>query len=379
MKILYACNDLDYFKAHRLFLAQAMVDKGYTVSLSTGVEPHSKGLPHNTAMKLLEVELDRHQLNFKSDLSLVGSYLKHIKTEKPDVIHAITIKPILFMGVALLINKMLLRKTPKLILTFPGLGKVFEPDKSLKAKARKFVVSIVLGLSNRSLKPQATFENYASMEELAKENVVSLDRSSIVMGAGIDRELFYSKTRKGDLIVLFASRLLKAKGLGEYIEAATHLKKDFPKVTFQVAGKFETDNPDAYPLDEIKAASDEGIIDYLGTIDPQNMPEILRQSDVHVAPSKLQEGLPRVVLEAASCGCCIIASDHEMLQRFVVDDKTGWLLEDVSSELIEEKLRLVLSNPKKAREMGKLVAKTMNDLPIFEDNLIAHFEKLYEN
>lgn len=379
MKILYACNDLDYFKAHRLFLTQAMVDKGYAVSLSTGVECNSKELPDHAAVKLLKVELDRHQLNFKSDLSLIGSYLEHIKTEKPDIVHAITIKPILFMGLALIVNKLLLRKNPKLILTFPGLGKVFEPDKSLKAKARKFIVSTFLGLSNRILKPQATFENYASMEELAKENVVTLERSSIVMGAGIDRDLFYSQTRKGDLIVLFASRLLKAKGLGEYIEAANKLRKDFPKVTFQVAGKYEADNPDAFPLDEIKAANNEGIIDYLGTIDPQKMPEILRQSDIHVAPSKLQEGLPRVVLEAASCGCCIIASDHEMLQRFVVEGKTGWLLEDVTSELIEEKLRLVLSNPTKAREMGKLLAKTMNDLPIFEDNLITHFEKLYEN
>lgn len=379
MKILYACNDLDYFKAHRLFLAQAMIDKGYAVSLSTGVEPNSKGLPESSAVKLLKVELDRHQLNLKSDLSLIGSYLEQIKSEKPDVVHAITIKPILFMGLALLVNKLLWRKTPKLILTFPGLGKVFEPDKSLKAKARKFIVSTFLGISNRVLKPQSTFENYASMEELAKENVVTLERSSIVMGAGIDRDLFYSKTRKGDLVVLFASRLLRAKGLGEYIEAAINLRKDFPNVTFQVAGKYEADNPDAFPLDDITVASDEGIIDYLGTIDSHKMSGLLRQSDILVAPSKLQEGLPRVVLEAASCGCCIIASDHEMLQRFVVEGKTGWLLEDVTSELIEEKLRIALSKPAKAREMGELVAQTMNDLPIFEDNLVVHFEKLYEN
>lgn len=379
MKILYVCNDLDYFKAHRMFLAEAMVDKGYEVSLSTGVEQSSKGLPSKSVVKLLKVELDRHRLNFKSDISLVGNYLKQIKLEKPDVVHAITIKPILFMGFALLLNKLLLRKNPKLIWTFPGLGKVFEPDESLKAKIRKFLVSSVLGISNRSLKPKATFENYTSMEELVKEKVVSLERSSIVMGAGIDRDLFYTQDRSGDLVVLFASRLLKAKGLGEYIEAASNLRKEFPNVVFQVAGKYESDNPDAFSLDEITLARDEGIIEYLGAIEPERMPHILRQSDIHVAPSKLQEGLPRVVLEAASCGCCIIASDHEMLRRFVFHDKTGWLLDCVTTELIEEKLRVALSNSKKTRKMGNQVAKTMNDLPIFEDNLIAHFENLYEN
>ncbi len=362
-----------------MFLAEAMVDKGYEVSLSTGVEQSSKGLPSTSVVKLLKVELDRHRLNFKSDISLVGNYLKQIKVEKPDFVHAITIKPILFMALALLLNKLLLRKNPKLIWTFPGLGKVFEPDTRLKAKIRKLLVSSLLGISNFFLKPKATFENYTSMEELVKENVVSSERSSIVMGAGIDRDLFYTQDRSGDLVVLFASRLLKAKGLGEYIEAATNLRKEFPNVVFQVAGKYESDNPDAFPLDEITAPNEEGIIEYLGAIEPQEIPQILRQSDIHVAPSKLQEGLPRVVLEAASCGCCIIASDHEMLQRFVFHDQTGWLLECVTTELIEEKLRMALSNSKKTREMGRQVAKTMNDLPIFEDNLITHFENLYEN
>ena len=379
MKILYVCNDLDYFKAHRMFLAEAMVDKGYEVSLSTGVEQSSKGLPATSAVKLLKVELDRYRLNLKSDISLIGKYLKQIKTEKPDVVHAITIKPILFMGIALIFNRFLLGKNPKLIWTFPGLGKVFEPDESFKAKIRKFFVSNLLGISNRFLKPNATFENYASMEQLVKEKVVSSQRSSIVMGAGIDRDLFYTQERSGDLVVLFASRLLKAKGLGEYIKAATSLRKEFPNVVFQVAGKYESDNPDAFPLDEITAANEEGIIEYLGVIEPRDMPQTLRQSDIHVAPSKLQEGLPRVVLEAASCGCCIIASDHEMLRRFVFDDHTGWLLDNVTTELIEARLRVALSNAKKTREMGRQVAKNMNELPIFEDNLITHFENLYEN
>lgn len=378
MKILYACNDLDYFKAHRWFLAQAMLDKGHEVTLSTGVEKNSKGVSDVSAIKVLEVDLDRHRLNLKSDPALIGRYLRQIKSERPDIVHAITIKPILFMGIALLINKLLLRETPKLILTFPGLGRVFEPDKSFMAKVRKFVVSGLLRLSNRVLKPHATFENFASMEELVKEKAVSSERSSIVMGAGIDRNLFYPGERKGDLVVLFASRLLKAKGVGEFIEAATSLRKDFPDVVFQVAGKFETDNPNAFPLAKISAASDNGIIEYLGAIEPENMPDILRQSDIHVAPSKLREGLPRVVLEAASSGCCIIASDHEMLRRFVDEGETGWLLEDVTSQLIEEKLRMALVSPEETRDMGKLVAKRMYQLPIFEDNLIDHFEKLYE-
>lgn len=378
LKILYACNDLDYFIAHRWFLAQAMTDKGWQVSLSTGIEQNSKGTPENTAVKVLKVELDRHRLNLLSDFGLIRSYLNQIKTEKPDVIHAITIKPILFMGLALLISKLLSRKTPKLILTYPGLGKVFEPDTNFKAKIRKFIVSNLLGLSNRFIKPEATFENYASMEELTQEQVVAPDCSSIVMGAGIDRELFYSQDREGSLVVLFASRLLNAKGLGEFIEAAHNLRKDYPNVIFQVAGKYETENPDAFALAEIMSANDKGIIEYLGTIDLENMPQVLRQSDILVAPSKLKEGLPRVVLEAASCGCCIIASDHEMLRQFVIENETGWLLDEVNARLIEERLRIALSNPKSTRAMGRFVATKMNNLPIFEDNLIAHFEKLYE-
>ena len=378
MKILYVCNDLDYFKAHRWFLARAMAKMGWEVFLSTGGVQGSKTNTHDDDIKILDVNLDRHKLNLISDFRLIRSYLEHLKVEKPDVVHAITIKPILFMGIALLLNKMMRRSSPKLILTYPGLGKVFEPDAGFKAKVRKLLVSTILKLSNRILKPHATFENFASMEELAKDKIVTKARSSVVMGAGIDRDVFYSAKREGELIVLFASRLLNAKGLGEYIKAAKVLKIEFPNVAFQVAGKQELDNPDSFSMDALLAVNEAGIIDYIGSIDPDKMPEILRQADIHVAPSKLQEGLPRVVLEAATCGCCIIASDHEMLQRFVREKETGWLLKEISSEVIESALRSALTNPEKTRKMGKLISKNISTLPIFEDNLIAHFQKLYQ-
>ena len=217
------------------------------------------------------------------------------------------------------------------------------------------------------------------MEELTKERVVTKQRASVVMGAGLDKNQFYSTKRKGDLTVLFASRLLKAKGLGEYIEAAKNLKKDFPKVKFQVAGKQELDNPDAFKNSDIISANNSGDIEFIGSIMPEEMPEVLRKVDIHVAPSKLQEGLPRVVLEAASCGCCIIASDHEMLSQFVKEDETGWLLKEVSVTTIEAALRVALSNSIKTRKMGELVAKKTRVLPIFEDSLIAHFSDIYQS
>lgn len=379
MKILYACNDLDYFNAHRGFLAQAMIAKGWQVILSTGGVEKSKSQQTKDSPRILSVSLDRHRLNFKSDLKLIGSYFNQIRTEKPDVVHAITIKPILFMGIALLLNKLFLGKAPKLVLTYPGLGRVFEPDDSYKARLRKFLVATSLKVSNQVLKPHSTFENHSSMEELVRMKIVTPANSSVVMGAGIDRGIFYTDRRKGSLTVLFASRLLKAKGLGEYIEAAKNLKVEFSKVRFQVAGKEEADNPDAFSMKELVAANDAGIIEYIGAIEPEKMPETLRQADIHVAPSKLQEGLPRVVLEAASCGCCVIASDHEMLQRFVIENETGWLMEKVSSKGIENKLRLALSDAEKTRAMGKLIASKMSELPIFEDNLINHFEELYQS
>ena len=355
-----------------------MAKIGWEVSLSTGGVQDSKTNTHNESVKILDVELDRHKLNLISDFGLIRSYLEQLKAEKPDVVHAITIKPILFMSIALLLNKLMRRNSPKLVLTYPGLGKVFEPDTGFKARIRKLLVSTILKLSNRILRSHATFENFSSMKELAKDKIVTKARSSVVMGAGINRDVFFSAKREGELVVLFASRLLNAKGLGEYINAARVLKTEFPNVIFQVAGKQELDNPDSFSMEALLAANTASVIDYIGSIDPDKMPEVLRQSDIHVAPSKLQEGLPRVVLEAATCGCCIIASDHEMLQKFVHEKETGWLLKETSAETIENALRSALSNPEKTREMGKQISKNMNALPVFEDNLIAHFQKLYQ-
>ena len=355
-----------------------MVSQGWDVILSTGGVQISDSNVNADGIKILDVNVDRHKFNLKTDIGLIGSYLKHLKSEKPDVIHAITIKPILFMGIALLLNKLMRRQSPKLVLTYPGLGKVFEPQTNIKTRIRKFVVSRALKFSNSILKPHATFENYSSMEELAKEKIITKENSSVVMGAGLDHSKFYSSKRKGGLVVLFASRLLNAKGLAEFIEAAKNLKVEFPKVDFQIAGKQEIDNPDCFSIPDLMSAHNKGDINYAGSLAPDQMPELLRKADIHVAPSKLQEGLPRVVLEAASCGCCLIASDHEMLRRFIIEGKTGWLLKEVSAEALEKVLRIALSNPAKTRKMGVLVAKKAEVLPIYEDNIISHFLEIYQ-
>lgn len=378
MKILYACNDLDYFAAHRMYLANAMVKEKWEVLLSTGGVEISEARIDAEHITILPVDLDRHQLNLQNDFGLIGAYIKQLNSEKPDVVHAITIKPILFMGLALLIQKMRFKPIPKLVWTFPGLGKVFEPDTSLKASLRKLIVSKLLQLSNFFLKPSSTFENYSNMNELIKKKIISQQNASVVMGAGLDREQFYSASRKGNLSVIFASRLLKAKGLEEYIEAAKTLKPEFPKVSFLVAGKHEADNPDAFSMSALSSAHEADIIDYIGAIAPQEMANTLRSADIHIAPSKLQEGLPRVVLEAASCGCCVIASDHEMLQKIVAEGETGSLLNEVSVKAIVNALRPLLSNTEKTRKMGSLIAKRAKDLPIYEDNITAHFLTIYD-
>jgi glycosyltransferase involved in cell wall biosynthesis len=379
LKILYACNDLDYFKAHRWFLADAMSRKGWDVSLSVGGIPGSKYSHDTGELKIIPVNLDRHKLNVSSDVKLLADYVSQLRKEKPDVVHAMTIKPVLFMGVALMINRLLLGKKIKLVLTYPGLGKVFEPDPGIKAGIRKFIVSSLLKLSNATLKPHATFENHVSMDELSSQGIVSSARASVVMGAGIDQKLFFAEERTGNLKVLFASRLINAKGLGEYIEAARQLKKKYPEVEFQVAGRAESDNPDAYDLQALKAHDRAGDIDYLGEFSPHDIAAVIRKSDIHVAPSKLQEGLPRVVLEAATCGCYIIATDHDMLRLFIKTGENGTLLKEVTVDTVCNALQVALNSPEHTRELGAETAGKMSKLPIFEENIIAHFEKLYQN
>lgn len=378
MKVLFACNDLDYFLLHRSNLLGSLLERGHDVTLCTGGNSQSaKRLP--SGVHFIPVALNQHRLDLLSDLKLTWQYARIVAETHPDAIHCFTIKPNLFMALALASRRLMLRKTPRLVQTFPGLGKVFEPSTGIAARMRRVVVATLLRLSCRILDSSATFENPADRDFMVKNGVVSADRTHVLAGAGVDIKTYVppSEQREGQLRFLFASRLLKAKGIGAFLETARTIHAEGGKASFLIAGKPDPDNPDQFDMSLIDAAQERGDIHYLGPLNSRQMVDALQNADVVCLPTLLREGLPRILVEAAACGCVLIASDQPAIRQILKQPETGWLIDPTAAHELTEVVRACLADRDEVRAMGMQNAVSIRMLPVDDESVSATFRKIY--
>lgn len=378
MKILIACNDLDYFLAHRANLLKPLLEGGHKVSICAGGNWASGG-QLSKDVRFIPVEVNQHHLDPRSDLKLMAHYARIIEDTKPDTVHCITIKPNLYMSLALALRRLQIKKTPRLVQTFPGLGKVFEPSSSIGAMVRRRLVAMLLRVSGSLLDRSATFENTADRDLMVRGGVVSATRAHVIAGAGLDMAIYRPKPtpRVGGLRFVFASRLLKAKGVGTFLNVAKTIRSEGGKASFLLAGKADPDNPDQFDMNLINAAHECGEIAYLGPLSPEQMVAALQQADVVCLPTRLREGFPRILIEAAACGCVLIASDQPAIRQILKQPDNGWLIDPDDEEELAETVRGCLRDPDAIRRMGVANAASIRQLPVDDASVSSAFTELY--
>lgn len=372
MKILYVCNDLAFFRAHRLALARHMARVGHQVAVASGMVAPGDTLDED--VELASLPITKHRFAPINDIRLVFAIRRHVKTSAPDIVHSITMKPNLFAAVAL---ATMWQKRPGLVMTFPGLGKVFEQRGGLWWGLRRRIVTGTFGFVRRRLDPVATVENPADAERLVGEGICASDRVIATLGAGLPLSAFTPATRRGPARVLMAGRLIRAKGIELYIKAVRRLRDDYPDTRFLLAGPLEEDDPDRIDLAAIDVAVREGVIDYRGAVPTNAMPDLLREADIVCLPTLLQEGLPRLLIEAAACGAAAIATDQPSTRQIIEDGQTGWLLQDVTVEGLAKTLNAALSDLAATRRIGAAAANAVRALPIGEEWVFTRFEEAY--
>ncbi|WP_422371740.1 glycosyltransferase [Hoeflea sp.] len=379
MKILILCNDTRYLIDHRLNIVSALADQGHQVTVVAGGDPEwSAQLP--ARVEFHHLPLLRHRFSLAQDLSLIRSYMRFVRRLDPDVVHSFTIKPNLYGAIALKLLALSGRMAPRLVMTFPGLGKVFEPGQNAVAGLRRSMVGTGLKLATRGLDYHATFENHDDRDHLAGLGVFEADRCHTLLGAGVDLSRFVSRSalRTGPLTFLYASRLLKAKGVGAYMEAARLRRHQGSKADFLVAGPDDPGNPDNFGLENIRAAEAEGVIRYIGNFPAHEMILALEQADVVCLPTRLREGLPRILIEAAATGSAVIASDQPAIRSILPGAHCGWLVEDPSGAAIAQAMKHAEADPGRTREIGLSNASLIRAMPIDDSSITGGFITLYE-
>ncbi|MDF2638073.1 MAG: hypothetical protein K0R64_1057 [Novosphingobium lindaniclasticum] len=272
------------------------------------------------------VPMARTGTNPLKDAALLSAYMRLMMAEKPDLVLAYTQKPIIYGGIAAR-----LLCVPRFFALMSGLGYVFSED----SKARKGLRWAVTRLYREAVRrSRGVFVfNADDRQEMIDLGIVTRRQNVIqVPGSGIDLERFrLEPLPRGRLRFLLVGRLMRDKGIYEFVEAARQLKLDNPEVEFCVLGHYERDNPTG--IDEVECArlARQYPVQFIpGTSDVR---PYLASCSVFVLPSYYREGLPRTILEAMATGRPVITTDMPGCREPIIEGENGFLVSprDVNS------------------------------------------------
>ena len=340
-KILFIVNADWFFCSHRLNIGVEAIKNNYEVHLATkftGCE--EKLIP--LGFKIHPITFDRGSNLIKTAKSFFQIFFL-IKKIKPDIVHAITLKPIIFGGFA---AKFLTNLS--FVASVSGLGYLFISS-DLKALILKFFAKFFIRLAFSKENLKVIFQNQEDLKEISRMCNLNFKKTILIKGSGVDLN-FFKPLRKepNSKNILFASRLLKSKGLLEFIKSAKVMNSsDF---TFLVAGMLDKENPDCISEKQINEWERNGIIKYCGYI--KNMRDLISQSKVVVLPSYYGEGLPKILIEAAACGKPIITTDHQGCRDAIIPNKTGILIPPRDTKALTSALKKLLNSPDLCKKMG---------------------------
>lgn len=317
-RLLFVVNDADFFVSHRLAVAVAARDAGYDVHVATAPGTGAReivraGLTHHA------VPMSRSGRNPVGELRAFNALLRLMLALKPDLVHLVTIKPVLYGGIAARLSKV-----PGVVVAISGLGHLFSPDEARAVLLRTIIAPLYrFALGHRNLR--VIFQNVADREALSKLASLPAAKAVMIRGSGVELDRYrHLPEPPAPLTVVFASRLLKTKGVAEFVAAARLLRQRGHTARFWLSGSVDPGNPMTVAEDELERWRQEGDIEILGH--RSDIPEVFAQAHVVVLPSYYGEGVPKVLLEAAACGRPVVTTDHPGCRDAVEADVTGLLV-----------------------------------------------------
>jgi len=345
-KFLLVVNDMAWFWSHRLPLAKAILTQGAELHLATNDAEDNVAI-HTLGIKGHDLPAHTGSFNPITQVVLAWSIFRTLQHVKPDIVHAITLRHAFYTGLASRIAR-----TPNMVFTVAGLGSLFMSDKPQIKIIRNLIVPL-FRLAFNGEGRFVIFQNPDDARAFVRSGAIEKERCAVIRGSGVDPVLFAYQPEKPNEtpIVLFSSRLLKAKGIGEFVHAARILKSKGIKARFQVAGDIAPGNHDSVTRDQLSDWINEGSVECLGQ--RNDMPELMAASAIVTLPSYYGEGVPKVLLEAAAIGRAIVTTDMPGCRETVEDGVTGIMIEPKNAWALAEALEKLLADPALRKSMGE--------------------------
>jgi glycosyltransferase involved in cell wall biosynthesis len=320
--------------------------RGFEVHAGGGFGDGYERSVQELGVRLYSLPISRHAINPPADIRLVLSLYRLYRAEKPNVVHHFTIKPVIYGSVAAK-----LAGVKRIVNTIPGLGYVFtEQDRVVLRKVVELLYRIALFCSDVTF-----FQNQDDMDYFVQKRLVSRNVARRLPGSGVDCDRFHPRHTlpKPDrpITFLMVSRLLKEKGIYEFVRAAEKVKRHYPETQFQLLGFRDVRNPNVIPRTDLDCWKSEGKMEWLGGV--EDVRPYIGAADVIVLPSYYREGIPRALLEAAAMEIPIVTSDSVGCREVVADGINGILVPKRNPEQLSRAMIKLIENPELRLKMGQ--------------------------
>ena len=332
-------------------LILSLIDKGYTVyGFTSDIDKAELAKIAQLGAIPTYYKLSRGGLNPYEDLSNTISLYKKIKKIQPDIVFSYFIKPVIYGTLAAK-----LAKVPKKVAMIEGLGFAFTEQPEGYSKKAKIVQRVQVALFKLAL-PLANkiiFLNPDDVKDLLYTHSIPVRDYEVLGGIGLklDDYPYQPVNQKNDKTnFLFIGRLLKEKGIFDFIEAAKIVKQRYPNAKFTVLGRTDADNPGALHANQVQELVATGVIDYPGQV--ANVVDWIADSNVFVLPS-YREGVPRSTQEAMAVGRAVITTDVPGCRETVIDGKNGFIVPKWNPQALAEKMIYFIENPEQIQVMGE--------------------------
>lgn len=288
-----------------------------------------------------QVAVQRNGLNPWHDLKTYFTLKRLLREIRPDKIFCFQAKTVIYGCLAA--NALGIREVYPLI---AGLGSVFLSN-TLKAK---IVRKILVAEYSRALRncPAVFFQNPDDEEVFRTNQIIENQKTMRLPGSGVNLQKFCPEELPEQPAFLCISRLIRDKGVWEYLEACRILKRECPVVRCMLVGPFDT-NPSALQPGDIQPYIDDGSIEFFG--EQADVRPFLKQCSVYVLPS-YREGTPKTVLEAMATGRAVITTDAPGCRETVQDARNGLLVPVKDVNALVEKMKFFVQHPDAIAQMG---------------------------
>jgi glycosyltransferase involved in cell wall biosynthesis len=347
VSIVFVVNVDWFFVSHRLPLALIALSRSYKVFLVTKDTGHFGELT-KFGISCIDLIIDRGGGNPIREIIGFLRLCRIYQKLKPDLLHHITLKQSIYGTIA----AVLFTRQSKIINAVTGLGYAFTDG---RRPLSNYVAKLLMKLAFSRKKANFIFQNIDDLEIYAKMGFLTFSNNIVIKGAGVDEKIFTPIFRQSianqPVKIVLVARMLKDKGIMEFIYAATILKKQYnKKAVFILVGGLDKDNPSAIDSQELQNYIDDEYLRWEGHV--SDVRSVYEAADIACLPS-YREGLPKSLVEAMAMECPIVTTDAPGCRACVDDGFNGYLVPVKDYRMLANRISMLIDNESLRLQMGK--------------------------